>query len=805
MSLSFRLFTLALASTLLALAAGGDASVFGNVLDPQGRAVAAASISLFATDGHAEIRTTADASGSYRFERLKPGNYLLQAHAAGFSTYRVENVHIDANTQLKLDLPISIGTAEQQVSVTASSTPQPVDQVSKALTIVDNASIQERQDYSLADAIQLTPGLRVQQLGGPPAFTEIRIRGLRAEDTAVLVDGMRLRDASATQADASGLLEDFVVTDTSRIEILRGSGSSLYGTDAIGGVVNVITDQGGGKTHGSVQLEGGSLGLFRGTALVGGRSKDNRVQYSAGIMHLNVTEGVGGDAPARTSSAQGRVSYRLSPGIQVVARFFGVDSFSKLMTSPQAIADYPAGIVPAIRLSGTGLSAFNAGIPLSSIQVGDATYIPSTDDPDSTRHGRFDTGALMLLAQPTATLGYTVNYQIVHSSRTYGNGPGGTGFQPIGNTFSDYGGRIQTVNAQGNYQPGAYSLLSAGYEYENENYNSGSSAEFSPLSNSYVNVTQASNSAFIQDQARLFGDRLYLSGAFRAQLFSLHQPMFTPAANAPYKEIGFSAPPAAYTSDGSIAYFVRSSQTKIRAHVGRGYRAPSLFERFGAGYDSFFGYSVYGDPALKPEQSISVDAGVDQSFLNHKLRLSGTYFYTRLQRVVAYDFSGLINPETDPFGRFMGYLNTSGGFARGVEFNSDWAVNASLTVSSSYTHTDARERTPLVQDVYQSFITPPNQFTAFAVQRIGKRTFVDFSLNASGNYLAQVYSNFSSGAYRFPGQKRADFGASYRIPIGEDNALRIFGKAENAFNQTYYESGFVTAGVTARGGLQVEF
>jgi vitamin B12 transporter len=110
--------------------------------------------------------------------------------------------------------------------------------------IVDDSAIQERQDYLLADAVRLTPGLRVQQLGGPGAFTEIRIRGLRPEDTAVLVDGLRLRDASSTQADASSLLEDFVVTDASRIEILRGSGSSLYGTDAIGGVVNIITDQG---------------------------------------------------------------------------------------------------------------------------------------------------------------------------------------------------------------------------------------------------------------------------------------------------------------------------------------------------------------------------------------------------------------------------------------------------------------------------------------------------------------------------------------------------------------------------------
>ncbi|MGH9770835.1 MAG: TonB-dependent receptor, partial [Candidatus Acidiferrales bacterium] len=690
------------------------------------------------------------ASGKYTFVDLHTGDYLLEASAPGFSAYRERNVHLQAGKPLSLNLRLALGTVAEQVSVTASSTPQPVEEISKALSIVDNASLQERDAYSLTNAVRLTPGIRVQQLGGPGAFSEIRIRGLRPEDTSVLVDGMRLRDASATQADASSFLEDFLLTDDNRIEILRGSGSSLYGTDAIGGVVNVITDPGGGPTHGSVELEGGGLGLFRGSATVAGGTKNDRVQYSAGLMHLNVIDGVGGDAPARISSVQGRISLRLLQNLQLIARFFGVDSFSKLSTDPQAIADYPTGIVPAVPLTGVGLSEFRAGAPLSAINVGSATYVPSTDDPDYTRAGRFETGALMLLGQPTSHLGYTIQYQIVNSTRGYGNGPGGAGYQPFGNALSDYDGRIQTMNAQANYQASSHNLLTGGYEFESEHFDSSSSAALQPASNSFAGANQTSNTSFIQDQARFFGDHLYISGAFRAQFFSLQQPTFVPAANAPYQGLTVSAPPAAYTGDASLAYTIKRSNTKIRAHSGRGYRAPSLYERFGAGYDSFFGYSVYGDPLLKPEQSIAVDAGVDQSLLKNKLRLSATYFYTRLQRVIAFDFSGLINAATDPFGRSIGYLNTSGGFARGVEFNADWAVHQGLTLSGSYTYTDARERTPLVPDVYRSFITPQHQFTMFAVQRIGPRLLVDFGLTASSSYLAQVYSNFSSGAFNSP-------------------------------------------------------
>jgi vitamin B12 transporter len=522
-------------------------------------------------------------------------------------------------------------------------------------------------------------------------------------------------------------------------------------------------------------------------------------------MDLNVTNGVDGYNPARIGSLQGSATYRLTSTLQLIARFLGSTSFSKVNTSPEAITDFPSGTSPAIPLAGAPLAQFAAGVPLSSINTGSATYIPSVNDPDSSRDGRFETGALSLVGQPTEKLGYAVEYQVVNSTRNYGNGPGGPGYQPAANTYSDYSGRIQTLNARANYNAARYSLFTFGYEFENENYGDMSSTAGLPADTSVANVTQTSHTGFMQDQARFFDNRLYVAAAVRVQMFELQQPTFLPASQAPYQNMRFNAPPAAYTGDASIAYTLDNSGTKIRAHVGRGYRAPALFERFGSGYDPFFGYSVYGDPELKPEQSIAVDTGIDQSLLNNRLRLSATYFYTHLQRVITFDTSGLINPLTDPFGRDIGYLNTRGGFARGVEFNADWAVRTALTLSGSYTYTDAREETPLVPNVYRSFNTPRNQFSVFVVQRFGPRTFVDFTLSAADSYLAQVYSSFSSGAFQFPGYKRGDLGISYRFPLKESRSLRLFAKAENIFDQTYYESGFPTPGVTARGGVQFEF
>src|SRR5262249_6018510 len=158
------------------------------------------------------------------------------------------------------------------------------------------------------------PGLRVRQQGEPGTISSLRIRGLRNQDTSVLIDGMRIRDAAAPQGDASGILSGLAVTNISRIEVLRGSGSSLYGSNAIGGVVNLVTDEGGGPFHGELLLEGGSLGTFRGRMrLSGAAGKDDRFIYSVGATHFNITSGIDENDRSRNTSGQGRALFRISP------------------------------------------------------------------------------------------------------------------------------------------------------------------------------------------------------------------------------------------------------------------------------------------------------------------------------------------------------------------------------------------------------------------------------------------------------------------------------------------------------------
>ncbi len=404
------------------------ASLTGSVKDPQGRAVPGAALTLVSRSGGTSSATTSDSAGAYRFQGLPEGDYLVRCEAAGFAPFLAEDVHLSTGAAESRDVALQLAGVREQLVVTASNTPQAPEEVSKAVTVIDQADADARDSSTLSDVVALAPGVRMQQLGGPGAFTTVQIRGLRDQDTAVLVDGLRLRDASATQADASGLIEDLLFTDATRVEVMGGSGSSLYGTNAIGGVINVITDEGGGRTRGSVLLEGGSLGTFRGRAKVSGGSNGGRIQYSLGVAETDVTSGLGGDAPFRDTNAQGRVTFHLSPSIQLVARLYASDSFGKVLGEPDIIGNANGtGIVNAIPLAPALLRLYESGVPISQLNGGNATYIPAPDNPDYTRAARFLTGALILTGQASPKLDYSVSYQLVSNSRRYGDGPAGVG------------------------------------------------------------------------------------------------------------------------------------------------------------------------------------------------------------------------------------------------------------------------------------------------------------------------------------------------------------------------------------------
>ena len=779
------LLVLASVGAIQAQTAGG--AISGYIKDPQGANVPGATVRLYGRDRTFSLVTVTDANGAYSFKNLAPGEYLVEAEAKGFAVAPAQTLNVERGKETTLSTTLELSGLRSTVVITASDTPQTVDEVSKALTVVRDQEIDERDELAIPEALRVVPGLRVQQLGGPGSLTSIKTRGLPSEDTAVLIDGIRFRDAAAPQGDASGFLEDLIVTDVGRVEVLRGSGSSLYGSNAVGGVVNIVTDEGGGPVHGSVLGEGGGLGLFRTRAQVAGGARHNRIVYSGGFSFFNVTRGLDDQDEARTTSGQGRTLFRLSPTATLSGRIYTAKSRLQLNNNPEGLGTLPpTGIIEAIPFS---------------------TFIPDVNDPDNFREANFFNGAITLTQRPTEAFGYTINYQGLVTNRSGINGPLGVGFQPFGGTTrSDFDARVHTLNARVDLRAGHFNYITGGYEFESESF-ANPSFQVNPADNSDVDVSQRSHSFFVQDQLRFLDDRLQISAAFRTQLFRLQQPVFTPAASAPYTGITFQSPPTAYTGDGSIAYTFATG-TKLRGHIGNGYRAPSLFERFGTAFDSFFGYSVFGDPRLKPEQSVAFDVGVDQTFANNRVRASASYFYTELRRIIIFDFSGLIDFTTDPFGRFGGYLNTDGGIARGAEVELRATPFRTLNLTAAYTFTKAQQRTPQVPGTIRALVIPDHQFSIVATQHIGRRVLINFDFSASSDYIGAVFDpgSFTSRGYRFKGLAKADLGASYSLPLGDDRRqLRFFAYVDNLFDREYFESGFRTAGRTGRAGATFVF
>ncbi len=799
----FSLFTL----TTSLVPAQSSILISGRVTDPNNAGVSGATVILIARDNRLRTTAVTAGDGSYRFERIAAGDYLLEARAAGFAK-TVKAVALKTGNE-KLDIALNVDAINDEVIVTAAGTAQSVDEVSKAVTVIDARQIELRDEYSVVEALRTVPGVRVTQQGGPGTFARIQIRGLRSFDTAILVDGLRFRDAADTQGSANGFINELNIVNCDRIEVLRGSGSSLYGSNAIGGVVNLVTDQGGGRLRGQVQLEGGSLGLFRGRGNVAGGAFDDRLFYSAGLSQLNVADGIDGNDRTRQTSLQGLAGYNFTPNIALSGRVYANDAFLSLNESPARAPGFtapPAGTrVRAIPLDRDEQRRVEArGIPLTAANYnrGNANFIPDLNDPDYRRNSGFFTGALNFTQRLNDRAGYRLSYQRVEVDRSFLDGPRGVGAfgEPAFTSISGFEGDVDMFIARTDIELGRANTLTAGYEFERESYTDFSTNESANPPSGSLGITQRSQTFFIQNQTRLLDDRLQLSLAFRLQDFDLSSPRFGGGA-PPYAGLTFTAPPRAYTGDGSLAYFIESTGTKLRAHVGNGYRAPSLYERFGAG---FFGgnFTAYGDPRLMPERSLGMDAGVDQTLLGGRVRLSATWFYTRLQNIIS--FGSL--PPGDPFNRpFGGYLNIAGGLARGAELSAQVSPTRSTDIFASYTYTNADQRAANAAGYLTVPGTSDHLFTLVATQRIGKRFDVTFDLSAISDYSPSFPSPSFNTLYIFDGYVKADIGAGYTLPLDDRRSLRFYGKVDNVFDRAYFESGFRAPGAVFIGGATLRF
>ena len=623
--------------------------------------------------------------------------------------------------------------------ISPNRTEQPVQRSGSAVSVIRAEDIQAGNPASLADVLRGVPGLSVTEAGGPGKLSTVFLRGAEARHTLVLIDGVRVGDATSTGGEFD--FANLVTTDIERIEVLRGPQSALYGSDAIGGVINIITRKGRGSPKASMAIEGGSYGTLSLNAAVSGGTRDFSYALSGAAIRSNGFSAYGYRIPLleRTYGPFDKDGY---------TRFAGSGRFSWRMSDS---VEFEAGIY-----SGKTSSKYDAAFAGFG-------YLPDTPSTSSTwlttAYARMIADAFDGQLRNRITLYGNITERSLNDVQRYDFGFGLTDEH---NKYS-FNGTRAGIEYQGDLKLGAYGKLTFGAVYENETAKTklipGLNSFNTRASDSY---RRDSKSVFALHQVTLF-DRLDLSLGGRIDAVQGAKTFITGRA--------------------TVAYRIEETGTKLRASIGTGGKAPSLYQQF-----SIYGPTRSGDPALVAETSVGYDVGIDQTVLNGRVVISATAFQNRIRNMIDFDFNrGPIGPFGSPIGQ---YINVARANIKGVELGIDAdIIPAFLRLKAAYTWLDARDgaglklaRRPEHQAKISAVLTPTDKLTiAPSVYIMGER--------------------FSSPlqAGRLKPFARIDMRADYKI---NDN-LTVYARGENLTNARYQDIlNYGTAGRSFYAGMR---
>jgi vitamin B12 transporter len=217
-----------------------------------------------------------------------------------------------------------------EVVVVAMRAPESIDKVGNSVTVLTEAQIKESQRVDLTELLATTPGVSFSRSGGPGTQTSFYIRGADADHTVILIDGVVMTDPSTTGGNID--FGNLIVGDISRIEILRGAQSTLYGSQAIGGVINIETAQPQENLGGTLQGEKGSLDSGLAQAAIGGKFDKWTFRLAGSyyatdsVSSFDRQYGGLGDDPYHNAVLSGRSTYDLTPDVQLDFRGYYTNS-----------------------------------------------------------------------------------------------------------------------------------------------------------------------------------------------------------------------------------------------------------------------------------------------------------------------------------------------------------------------------------------------------------------------------------------------------------------------------------------------
>jgi vitamin B12 transporter len=458
-----------------------------------------------------------------------------------------------------------------EIVVTATRLETPESEIGSSVTVITSEQIGERGATTVAEALRGVPALDVVRAGGAGKTTSVFLRGAKSEHTLVLLDGVEMNDPSSTGRGFD--FGNLTAGNIERIEIVRGPQSVLYGSDAMGGVVNIITKKGTGKPSGFLSAEGGYARTLVGQAGVAGSA--GPVNYSLGVSRL-VTDGI--SAAAEKDGNREEDGYR------------NTTVSTRLGIAPAK--DFDADLI--LRYIDADADIDNAGGS-------------GGDDPNNT----LDTRQLFLRIQSRLSLfddlwEQRLGFSLSDQSQDYGNGIDAD--HPSDLERGGYDGRIVKVDWQHDLRLHESNTLTLGVETEKESASSTYYSEslYGPYSSDFPEKAARTTGYFLQDRIRL-GDAWVTTLGARID---------------DHSRFGTKTTWRAATS-----FLFRQTSTRIKGSVGTGFKAPSLYQL----------YSVYGDENLDPEKSTGWDAGVEQTFLRKRLTIGAAYFSNDFENLIDFD------------------------------------------------------------------------------------------------------------------------------------------------------------------------
>ena len=408
------------------------------------------------------------------------------------------------------------------VVVTATKTETPASQLGAAVTVVTGEEIETFRYPTVDEALRMVPGVEIRRSGSFGKTTSISIRGANPNQVQVLVDGVRVKSSTTGQAELSDLSPDLI----DRIEVIRGPQSTLYGADAIGGVVNIITRRGQGPPSAWVSQEVGNYDTLRSTGGVSGSYKI--FDYALGLSHFESNgqyknDGVNQDA----------FNVRLGLSLPGQTR-----------------------VTLASRWNQT-----DTGLPIEFVGTPNP-IVPELFDPNTRQESETWTVSLGVQSRPVSWWGTEFRLGRYWNKQAFIDRPDPYPCPPA--TFGppcDFPGTFETdrreVEWLNHFHIGTWSTSTFGIEYRHEKANVQGTSGFGPISETV--------SGLFQQQFRFF-DRLFMSAGVRVE------------DNNNFGD--------AVTERGSLAYHIKEWGTRIRGGAGSGFRAPTFNDLFFPGFSN---------------------------------------------------------------------------------------------------------------------------------------------------------------------------------------------------------------------------